>query len=59
MFIRDFTDSSHPVTNRIKKVDLSVYWYEKSVEGKTWEKPKEIKFTTYINNYLDYPVKEP
>jgi len=42
-------------TNQLKYVAISVYWYEKNMEGKTWVKPSEIKFSTYINNYLDYP----
>jgi hypothetical protein len=59
MTVKDFTDTSHPDTNRLKKVEISVYWYEKSLEGKTWNKPKDITFSTFINNYIDYPVKTP
>ena len=56
MIVRDFVVSS---TNRLKYVEISVYWYEKSMEGKTWNKPTEMKFSTYINNYLDYPCPNP
>jgi hypothetical protein len=59
MAVKDFTDPVHNITNRLKKVEISIYWYEKSLEGKTWDKPKEIKFSTYINNYLDYPERTP
>jgi len=42
--------------NRMKKIEVSIYWYDKNIEGKTSEKEKEIKFSTYLNNYLDYPA---
>ncbi|MEQ8186657.1 MAG: hypothetical protein ABRQ39_01695 [Candidatus Eremiobacterota bacterium] len=56
MTVKDFIISS---TNKLKYVEISVYWYEKSVEGKTWNKPTEMRFSTYVNNYLDYPGKTP
>ena len=54
MSIKDIVHSS---TNKLKKVEISVYWFEKNIDGKVWDKPKEVKFSTYINNYLDYPEK--
>ncbi len=51
MAVKDFSDPLHPLTNRLKYIEISVYWYEKSMEGKSWTKPTEIKYSTYINNY--------
>ncbi len=54
LYVKDFSSSE---TNKLRYVAISVYWYDKNMEGKTWAKPTEIKFSTYINNYLDYPCK--
>lgn len=59
MTVEDFIDPLHPDTNKLKEVEISIYWYEKNIGGKTGEKPKEIKFSTYINNYLDFPTRNP
>ncbi len=37
-------------TNRLKKITVTLYWYEKSSEGMPLK--KKMFFTTYINNYL-------
>lgn len=54
LMIEDIIDINP--ANRMKKIEVSIYWYDKSIEGKTSEKEKEIKFSTYLNNYLDYPA---
>mgnify|MGYP000882045927 CR=1 FL=1 len=61
MSLVDTVDSTHPI-NRLKKITISVYWYDKNLEGKSLEiqgVKKEIKFSSYIHNYLAVPTKVP
>ncbi len=61
MALVDTVDHLHD-TNRLKKITISVYWYDKNLEGKSLEiqgVKKELKFSAYIHNYLAVPTKTP
>lgn len=45
-----FQEIGTEATNRMKKITVTLYWYEKSAEGMPLK--KKMFFTTYINNYL-------
>jgi len=45
-----FKETGTDYTNRIKKVTVTLYWYEKSAEGASVK--KKMSFINYVNNYL-------
>ena len=45
-----FKEIGTKYTDRMKKVTVTLYWYEKSAEGASVK--KKMSFVTYVNNYL-------
>ena len=45
-----FQEIGTKLTNRTKKVTVTLYWYEKGSEGASIK--KKMSFITYVNNYL-------
>ncbi|HPZ09622.1 MAG TPA: hypothetical protein PL110_16085 [Candidatus Eremiobacteraeota bacterium] len=48
----EFEESGTKPTNRLKHITVTIYWYDKGVEGLISK--RKMSFTTGINNYLTY-----
>jgi len=48
----EFGETGTAVRNRMKSITVTIYWWEKNLEGSTGKRKKT--FSTCVNNYLTY-----